>query len=281
MTQDKSFILKVHPPVDQNVPAYWFVYSGKNLLVRPNGGNVDIPRYRNISELRVTPIRQLYLGTLDGTHCYALEVDENFENTLPDSAFRDLRELWELLDAELLELCGLAYQLLYWDKTTQFCGQCGAPLTFLDQLRAKECTECKLIVFPSIAPAIIVAVVKDNKLLLAHNRGHSGKMYSVVAGFLEPGETLEDCVRREVEEETGITVKNIRYFSSQPWPYPNSFMVGFTAEYAGGHIIPENDEIDDAGWYTADRLPRIPPKFTIARKLIDWFVEKQEKVKRR
>jgi NAD+ diphosphatase len=124
-----------------------------------------------------------------------------------------------------------------------------------------------------MSPAIIVAVVRGRTILLGHAARFPGAMYSVLAGFVEPGESLEDCVRREVKEETGVKVKDIRYFGSQPWPFPNSLMVGFTAEYAGGEITMDEKEIVDARWFTADSLPTIPDKISIARKLIDWFVE--------
>jgi NAD+ diphosphatase len=128
-----------------------------------------------------------------------------------------------------------------------------------------------LINYPRLSPAIIVAVCRDDRLLLAQNKRFRSGYYSVLAGFVEPGETLEECVKREVFEEVNIRVKNIRYFGSQPWPFPNSLMVGFTAEYAGGEIDENKSEIVEADWFTADNLPRIPPQITIARWLIDWF----------
>ena len=128
----------------------------------------------------------------------------------------------------------------------------------------------------STFPAVIVAVIKGNQILLAHSKRFPAKFYSVLAGFVEPGETLEECIHREILEEVGVTVKNIRYFGSQPWPFPNSLMVAFTADYAGGKISIDGNEIMDAGWFTADNLPPIPAKISIARRLIDWFVEKHQ-----
>jgi NAD+ diphosphatase len=135
------------------------------------------------------------------------------------------------------------------------------------------CIECGLVNYPTISPAIIVAVIMGSQILLARShRFHTG-FYSVLAGFIEYGETFEQCVRREVKEEVGIDVGNIRYFASQPWPFPNTLMVGFTADYAGGVVTADKVEIADARWFKADNLPAIPPKGTIARQLIDWFVE--------
>ena len=129
--------------------------------------------------------------------------------------------------------------------------------------------------FPRLSPAVIVLVQRGNQLLMARSRHFAPGVYSVLAGFVEPGETLEEAVEREVFEETGIRVKDIRYFGSQPWPFPHSLMIGFTARYAGGEIKINDEEIEDAGWYTADRLPGQPGKISIARQLIEWFVAKQ------
>jgi NAD+ diphosphatase len=140
--------------------------------------------------------------------------------------------------------------------------------------RAKECLKCGLLHFPRLAPAIIVLVERGNQLLLARSRHFIPGLYSVIAGFVEPGETLEQAVEREVREEVGIAIKDIRYFGSQPWPFPHSLMIGFTATYAGGNIFLSDSEIEDAGWFTSQNLPALPGKISIARKLIDWFLEK-------
>jgi NAD+ diphosphatase len=139
--------------------------------------------------------------------------------------------------------------------------------------RAKQCTACSSRVYPRISPAVIVAITREDKLLLARASRFKTGMHSVIAGFVEPGETLEECVRREVSEEVGLEIKNIRYFSSQPWPFPDSLMIAFTAEYSSGEITVDNSEIVEANWYKADELPEIPGKASVARKLIDWFCE--------
>jgi NAD+ diphosphatase len=139
-------------------------------------------------------------------------------------------------------------------------------------MNAKECPGCGFLSFPRISPAVIVLVEKENRVLLARVKRFTTELYSVLAGFVEPGETLEETVRREVEEEVGIKVKNLRYFGSQPWPFPDSLMIGFTADYESGEIKIDETEIADAGWYDPDRLPTIPGKISIARELIDWFV---------
>ena len=192
-------------------------------------------------------------------------------------AFLGLRQLFGLLDETCLWLAGRAFQIIDWDRISQYCGRCGAPNTQLEHERAKKCLHCGHIKYPRISPAIIVRVERRDpdgaKILLANGRRfRSSKTYSVLAGFVEPGETLEECVRREIYEEVGITVKNIRYFGSQPWPFPDSLMIAFTAEYDSGEITLEEAEIADANWFTPDTLPEVPPPISIARRLIDSFV---------
>jgi NAD+ diphosphatase len=189
--------------------------------------------------------------------------------------FEGLRQVYGLLDEDLFWIAARAVQIVDWDRTHQFCGRCGLPLKIKTTDRAKECFQCGLLHFPRLAPAIIVLVERGDKLLLARSRHFMPGMYSVLAGFVEPGEPLEEAVVREVREEVGIEIKDIKYFGSQPWPFPHSLMIGFTATYASGEISPDDSEIEDAGWFTVDNLPRIPGKISIARKLIDWFMEKQ------
>ena len=163
--------------------------------------------------------------------------------------------------------------MVTWNQNHQFCGRCGTPTVNDRQELAKRCPKCDLKNYPRISPAIIVAVVKDDRLLLARAHRFPTEMYSVLAGFVEPGETLEECVIREVKEETGIDVKDITYFGSQPWPFPDSLMIAFTTRYAGGNIRIEQNEIAHADWFSAHNLPKIPGKLSIARQLIDWFID--------
>jgi len=178
-----------------------------------------------------------------------------------------------LLDHDLFHEMHRAFHLARWHRRTRFCGTCGNPTRFADGEMAKVCAACGATDYPRISPATIMAVVRDGALLMAHNRHRSDSMCSVLAGFVEPGESLEQCVAREVYEETRVVVRSVRYFASQPWAFPDSLMVGFTAEWASGEIHPDPDEIDHAGWYRADALPAtIPPGVSISRRLIEWFV---------
>jgi len=186
---------------------------------------------------------------------------------------KGLRQLFGRLEEDLIWIAGRANQLVDWNRSHRFCGNCGHPTENKQNERAKICPACDLINYPRLSPAIIVAVLKQNRLLLASNKRFKSEFYSVLAGFVEPGETLEECVVREVKEEVGIAVKNIRYFGSQPWPFPNSLMVGFIADYKGGEIDVDKSEIVDAAWFSSDNLPLVPPKISIARQLIDWFAK--------
>jgi NAD+ diphosphatase len=140
--------------------------------------------------------------------------------------------------------------------------------------RAKRCPACGLLSFPRLSPAIIVLVERDDRVLLARGVNFPEGMYSTLAGFVEPGESLEEAVHREIGEEVGVALTDLRYFGSQPWPFPHSLMIGFTARYAGGEIVLDDREIADAAWFTADRMPRVPQKLSIARRLIDSYVAK-------
>jgi NAD+ diphosphatase len=180
------------------------------------------------------------------------------------------------MDEALYALAGRAEEIIDWDRTNQFCGRCGGRTRTHPTERAKECARCRFLHFPRLAPAVIVLVERGDEMLLARGRRFTTDIYSTIAGFVEPGETLEEAVVREVWEESGITVNNIRYFGSQPWPFPNSLMIGFTATYASGEIKSDNEENLDVGWFTVNRLPaKLPGKISIARRLIDSFLEKQ------
>lgn len=269
------FYSAVKKPPEQGLPELWFVFRGNRLLARLTEHTASPPTNDNLDGLTLNLLRQQYLGNLDGSLCFAAEVDE--ESDAPEGwSFQGLRRLYGRMDEELFGVAGRAVQIVDWNRTHQYCGQCGAQTGDHPRDRAKECAECGLISYPRISPAIIVLVRKDDRLLLARAHRHPPGFHSVLAGFVEPGETLEEAVAREIHEEVGIEVKDIQYFGSQPWPFPNSLMVAFTCDYAGGEIVLEEEELEDAGWFTANELPPIPPKISISRSLIDWFAAEQE-----
>ena len=274
MTDHRKFVSGIVSPEVRSEPSWWFIFQENKLLIDQSPESVTLPFLIDLSELGLIGIRQNYLGQLDHRLCYAAEVAEG---TIPPvgMAFEGLRQVYGRLDEDLFWIAARAVQIIDWDRTHQFCGRCGVPLRTQTDERAKACPQCGLLHFPRLAPAIIVLVERGNQLLLARSRHFMPGMYSVLAGFVEPGESLEEAVVREVKEEVGIEIKDIKYFGSQPWPFPHSLMIGFTAAYAGGEISLDDKEIEDAGWFTVEKLPRIPGKISIARKLIDGFLAKQ------
>jgi NAD+ diphosphatase len=260
-------------PATVSPQALWFVFQKDRLLLKTNDNGGLIPRSRDLAEFNFSPIRKQYLGALEGRQCYAAEMPDAIAP--PEGlVLQGLRETFDRLEEELIWIAGRANQLVDWSRSHQFCGRCGQPTEDKTEERAKICPACGLINHPRLSPAVIMAVIRGDRLLLASNRRFKPGYYSVLAGFVEPGETLEDCVAREIREEVGLSVANIRYFGSQPWPFPNSLMVAFVADYAGGQIRIDQSEIVDAAWFTAENLPSIPPRITIARHLIDWFVNR-------
>lgn len=251
----------------------WFSFRDDRVLVHLCGEQARIPTAGFLQTQQVIPDHRQYLGSWNGTHCYAVSLRR--ETSLPEGIVeRNLRHLYGLIDDELFWIGGRGLQLVTWERTSRFCGHCGHTMENSEDERAKVCPACEFRNYPRISPAVIVAVIRDDRILLARAFRFPYKLYSVIAGFVEPGETLEQCVRREILEEVKVEVRDLRYFGSQPWPFPNSLMIAFTAEYAGGEIRIDQEEIMDAGWFTADNLPPIPDRVSIARRLIDWFVEK-------
>jgi NAD+ diphosphatase len=269
----KKFVPALAPIPSPHEKSIWFIFNNRKLLVEEcSNDSVRVPVIKDPSDIGLYTLRKHYLGTYDSYNCYCAEVDNT--TSPPDNmTFDDIRSWYGKLDEDVFWLSTRAVQIIDWDRSFQFCGCCGVKTVEKTNEMAKVCPKCGSLNFPRLSPAIIVAVIRDNKILLAHNSNFPAKRYSVIAGFVEPGETLEECVQREIMEETGIHVKNIKYFGSQPWPFPNSLMLGFTAEYAGGEIRVDNEEITKADWFDSSHLPEIPGRLSISRKLIDWFVE--------
>lgn len=267
------FLPAVAPPPTRTDIAWWFLFHGDRLLLELRGDEVAIPRWASPEEAGLSPVRTQFLGTLDGAPCFSGELAD--EDGPERTSFRALRPLLGVLPEEIFSLAGRAFQVMEWDRTHQFCGKCGGRTDPLEGERGRTCAGCGLHFFPRVTPAVIVSVVRDGKILLAQSSRFPAAFYSVLAGFVEPGETFEECVRREIREEVGIEVEDLRYFGSQPWPFPHSLMTGFTASFAGGDLVLEEKEIVRAGWFGPEEVRnlRIPHSFTIARRLIDRFLE--------
>lgn len=225
-----------------------------------------------LNELQNTSV--LEIGSFRNEKCGVIEVNGELNFNSEIFEIQAVRESLKLFtDKDEKNALSRAIKFNRWAKLNKFCGVCGTELISCENETAKVCPNCKNRIYPVIAPAIITAVTNGNKILLAHNHRFREGLYSLIAGFVESGETLEQAVKREVFEEAGIQVTNIKYFGSQPWPFPNSLMMGFTAEYVSGEIIPELNELSDVQWFDMDKLPLIPTDETIARQLIDYVVK--------
>jgi NAD+ diphosphatase len=251
--------------------AYWFLFYNDELLVEENAGITKIPFIGDSKIIDLELVDAQDIGLLNGHKCYAANL--RTENIPAGLSLRGLRQLYGDIADKYFWFAFRAFHIINWIKNNKFCGCCGSSLHASSQELAVQCLQCSHIVYPRISPAIIVAVIKDDQILLAHSTKFPAGLFSVIAGYVEPGETLEECVHRELQEEVGIEVTNIQYFGNQPWPFPDSLMIGFTAQYANGNITVDNVEIVEAGWFSAHELPDIPPKGSIARQLIDWFAE--------
>ncbi|MBK7215807.1 MAG: NAD(+) diphosphatase [Candidatus Promineofilum sp.] len=268
------------PPTGPAEPALWFLFRGARLLVVEEAERAIVPLVMTPAELGLTPLRWQYLGRLvaddEVTHCFSGELAEETEPP-PGMRFENLRALFPRLSEMHFRLAGRAVQIVDWDRTHQYCGRCGSPTENQIHDRAKRCPVCGLTNYPRLAPAVIMRVERQDeegrRILLGRATRFPTAMFSVLAGFVEPGETLEECVAREVLEETGIQVKNIRYFGSQPWPFPHSLMIAFVAEHEAGEIVVDPGEMAEAGWFAAGALPNVPPPPSIANRLITSWLE--------
>ena len=211
--------------------------------------------------------------TIGGMECRGIEVDDP-TITPAEMHWMPLRKAFSVLTPEMYGMAAKAVELAWFDRNTRFCSLCGAPMRWHTDI-SKRCTECHKEQWPQLATAIIVRVERGDEVLLVRANNFRGDFYGLVAGFVETGESLEDCVRREVMEETGLEIADIRYYGSQAWPYPSGLMVGFTAQYAGGTLRLQRSELSGGGWFRRDNMPSIPDYGSISRMLIDdWMAQK-------
>jgi len=243
--------------------AYWCVVSGSELWTIDG----DLP-FGSAQQFGLPVDTAIQIDQLDDHPVYWL----NLSDLEQDLELTSLREFLNS-DEKFFLAASRAVQFGYMSQTQRFCPQCGGRTHLNHRDMAMQCQDCRTLHYPRIFPCIIVAVRKENQILLAQHPKHKSGMYTVIAGFLEVGETLEQCVAREVLEETGITVSNIRYFGSQPWAFPSSMMMAFLADYAGGDVRPDYTELSDAQWFGTQELPPVAPKGTIARALIEHTVK--------
>ena len=246
----------------------YFVFCQSDLVLEKTADGYRIP-----AEIPVEPKPWTNVMNVDGEKAFRIDQpllgNEHYEMC-------GLRQSYYRLTAEEYRKAGKCHELLYWDQNTKYCGVCGGLMHF-DTDISKKCEHCGKEIWPQLATAIIVLIRKDNEVLLVHANSFRDDHYGLVAGFVETGETLEEAVYREVMEETGLHITNLRYFGSQPWPYPCGLMVGFTADYDSGKIHLQRSELSKGSWFDKDHLPHIPEKLSIARQLLDHWLEEMNK----
>lgn len=238
---------------------YYYAFCQGDILLDAEG---NIP-FGVSAPFEVKPWQRVTTLHIGERECEIIRLDAPIPGQM-----HPLRTTFSLLPPEDYRIAGKAAELLYWDSTSRFCGCCGAPMRWKTEI-SKGCTGCGKELWPQLATAIIVRVTRGDEILLVHANNFRGRFFGLVAGFVETGETLEQCVEREVWEETHLRIKNIRYFASQPWPFPCGLMIGFTADYAEGELHLQRSELGGGGWFRRDNLPEIPDRASIARRLID------------
>ncbi len=267
---------------------YWFIFCKSDLMLEKlQDGHYTIPYSEEPPVVTKPWTHIMNIASKDNS----MEI-KTFSIDDPSKTFLRKDPQHTLTNDSHYEMCGLrasyyripynlyveagkCSELLYWDKNTQFCGVCGAPMEMHTDI-SKRCTNCGKEVWPQLATAIIVLIHRGDEVLLVHARNFKGDFYGLVAGFVETGETLEQAVYREVKEETSLTITNLRYFGSQPWPYPSGLMVGYNADYVSGTIHLQKEELSRGSWFTKENLPVIPEKLSIARRILDdWLKEKK------
>lgn len=252
--------------------AYWLLAHQDKWVIDPRLPE-KLPLYGDLAQWGLSTIQQQNLGEWRGRPCYLAELVEDTELPAPLES-KSLRTLTYSLSEEIFALAGRAAQVLFWEKTHQFCSRCGTALQLHTQDRAKQCPSCNMVFYPRITPAMIVLVQRGDQVLLSRSPHFAKDLYSVQAGFVEVGESVEETIVREIREEVGLEVKNVRYFGSQAWPFPSSLMLGFTADYAWGELRPHPVEIEDARWCSINDLPALlPSKLSIASRLINSFLK--------
>lgn len=256
----------VMPPSDSAV--WWFIICGTQVLASTNENSAELVPYGNAKFIPGAETEYTaQIGDYRGKPAFVMSLAEPTLQ-LSEYEWQPLRQLLRFGDSELFALAGRACQLQHFLETHQYCGKCGSHTVQDRDELAVLCPQCEFRCYPRISPCMIVAVYRGKQILLARGVRHPEGLFSVLAGFVESGESFEQCVHREVFEEVGVRVRNIRYVTSQPWPFPHSLMAGFIAEYDSGELNLQDDEIISANWFDLDQLPRTPPLGTIAARLI-------------
>jgi NAD+ diphosphatase len=241
-------------------------YRDNAVLLKKSGDDYELPRKRDFIEAVESPV---YLFSINSKHCFG--VVESHENQA-SLEFHDIFTLRNLKNKEFAWIGSVGYQLMTWYNNNRYCGRCGSRTELKKEERAIVCPECSLVNFPKILPAIIVAITCNNRILLAKGRNYKGDFYALIAGYVDVGESIEETVVREVKEEVGLDVKNLKYYKSQPWPFSSSLMLGFTAQADDTQkIIIDEKEISEATWFERGNLPNHASGISISGDLINAF----------
>ncbi|WP_345194582.1 NAD(+) diphosphatase [Kistimonas scapharcae] len=257
---------------DAGKPEYAIVFSGRELLLNEQGamywscGTQGVPSAFS----QETIVQHYVLGSDSQAVFHAVEI----AGAAPDLQPEDLRSAMGLAAESDAEPLAMAASLLGWGRKTQYCAACGGTLVAISEERYKACSQCQAHYYPPVSPCVIVLVSKGNEILLARSPRHKPGMFTLLAGFVEPGETVEQALAREVYEESGVRVKNIRYIASQPWPFAHNLMLGYHAEFESGDLVLDRDELEAGDWFHIDQLPELPPRFTLSRQLIETYIAK-------
>jgi NAD+ diphosphatase len=264
--------IRAYPPAQPAPgPAYWLPLRDDKVLVRTTDAGYTLIAGDDEIRAQLQPVAVLYQGTLHGQACLTCEVAPEF--VLPaDWQEMTMRGLFGRIDEQFLMLVGYAAQLIEWQHSSRYCPRSGDLTEAMPGTWGRVCPRCGYSRYPPVTPAILVLVHDGERMLLTHKPGW-GRRYSCIAGFVEPGELLEGCVQREIYEEVGLEVTDIAYIGSQSWPFPRQLMVGYTARYLRGEVRVDQQELDDARWFTADTLPELPPPQSLARRIITTWIE--------
>lgn len=266
MESIKQHMIIQQPSIERHSESYFFIFSGDKVLQHRSSEGIVESTWQALSYLHHYHDDVIQVGTHQGKPCYLVDlnneqVDDNlFERVALRAMMMSFPDFFEVL--------ARAWQVALFLRTHQFCGQCGHRMHNVQWELAMACDQCGHRCYPRISPCIIVSIRKDDKILLAQGKHFQNNLFSTLAGFVESGESLEQAVHREVREEVGVCLKNVRYFGSQPWPFPHSLMCGFLADWDANEITIDQDEIVAADWFSPDDLPNIPPTFSISGKLI-------------
>ena len=254
---------------------YWFIYCQEKLVLYKDTIPNSIPVMKNLPFADDDMLYCRFIGIYEQKQCLVVEIRDT--TSLPEEfTLVPLREAYQLISPDLWTIAGRAVQFLHWHSEHRFCGKCGNEMVELQSEPAKKCPHCDFLAYPRVTPVVIMSVTWNNKILLGRAACFPKGMYCPLSGFVEAGEILEEAVRREIMEEAGIQVKDIQYVASQPWPFPQSLMLGFTARYQSGEIKVDTTELEDARWFSAEAMPkRLPSRMSIARILIDQFLDRK------